>query len=233
MAEPKREQVLSEISLILRTAGYDCEAEDSIFNLSGVKGNQCLIVLCSEDLNLLQKFDMTSYTIMLRGTKILCDKLIFTDNSYFKPKESTLWTKDILLQNIAAAAAARIYDLPYSFERGSPMEHSTSVTPDLLPLGYNLMLPVRISDKDALRVSHQIGSVTLRMIPYWRYHYTSNGDATYKGKTVNFDDEGYGWINAINGLDGEFEKNVMPISSEMPADAKIINAIITKEEVQS
>ncbi len=233
MAEPNREQVLSEISLILQTAGYDCEKEEGVFNLSGVKGNRCLIVLCSEDVALMQKFDMTPYTIMLGGSKIRCDKLIFTDNTYFQPKESTLWNKDLLLKNIAAAAEARIYGLSYTFEAAATMAYSTTVTPDLPPVGYDLMLPVRITDKDAARISHQVGPTTLRMIPYWRYHYISDGSASYKGKTVNFTDDGFGWINAINGLDGEFEEGVTPVPGEMPQDAKIIDSILTKDDVKS
>ena len=233
MAEPNREQVLSEIALILQTAGYDCEKEEGVFNLSAVKGNQCLIVLCSEDVALMQKFDMTPYTIMLGGSKIRCDKLIFTDNTYFQPKESTLWNKSTLLQKISAAAEARIYGLPYTFEAAASMAYSTTVTPDLPPLGYDLMLPVRITDKDAARISRQVGPTTLRMIPYWRYHYISDGSATYKGKTVNFADDGYGWVNAVNGLDGEFSEEAVPAPGEMPVNAKVIDTVIAKDEVKS
>jgi len=232
MAELNREQAVEEISLILQTAGYNCEPEEGVFNLSGVKGNRCLIVMCSNDINEMQRFDMTPYTIMMAGTKIRCDKLIFTDNTYFQPKESTLWTKETLLKNIAAAAEARIYGLPYDFESAPALAYSQMVTPDIPPVGYELLLPVRISAQDAARICHESGPTKLRMIPYWKYHYTSTGDITYKGRIVRFDSEGDGWINAVNSLDGEFSEEAIPTPGEIPADATVVEATVNKSDVR-
>ncbi|MDO5847829.1 MAG: hypothetical protein Q4Q20_06030, partial [Methanocorpusculum sp.] len=75
VAELDYDQAVSEISVILQTAGYDCESEEGVFNLSGVRGNKCIIVLCSDDMNALQRFDMTPYSINLNGSKTRCDKL--------------------------------------------------------------------------------------------------------------------------------------------------------------
>jgi len=232
MAEINHEQAISEISLVLQTAGYNCETEEGPFNLSGVKGNRCLIVMCSDDVNAMQRFDMTPYTIMMGGTKVRCDKLIFTTNTYFQPKESTLWTKETLLKNIAAAAEARIYGLPYTFESAPTLAYSTTITPDIPPAAYDMMLPVRINAQDAARICHQVGPTTLRMIPYWRYHYISTGEATYKNNTVRFDADGFGWINAVNSLDDEFGNEAIPVSGDMPNDAVIVNSVIAKSEVK-
>lgn len=233
MGEPNHEQAVVEITTVLQTAGYDCEPEDGPFNLSGVRGSKCILVMCSDDLHGLQRFDMTPYTIMLGGSKVRCDKLIFTGNSYFQPKESTLWTKELLLQNVMQAAEARIYSMPFDIEATPSFAYPTGVTTDIPPnVGYDLMLPIRITAKDAVRVAHQDGPTILRMIPYWRYTYTSGGDATYKGKSVCFDSEGLGWINAVNGLEGDFDPNAVPEPSTLPPEADIVMPVTQKSDAK-
>ncbi len=232
MGELNHEEAVVEITRVLTTAGYDCEAEEGPFNLSGIRDNKCIIVMCSDDLNLLQRFDMAPYTIMLRGSKVRCDKLIVTANTYFQPKESAFWTKETFLQYIRAAAEARLYGVAFDIASSPSYAYPASVTPDIPRAGYDMMLPVRISAKDAVRVAHQDGPTVLRMIPYWYYHYTSGGEASYKGKSVCFDDEGSGWLNAINGLAGEFGADAVPVPAEIPADADIIHPVTLKEEAE-
>ena len=231
-AEINYDQALSEISLILQTAGYDCENEEGVvFNLSGVRGNKCIIVLCSDDMNVLQRFDMTPYTINLNGSKTRCDKLIFSGNTVFRPKESVLWTKEELLAKISAAAEARIYRLPFDIESVPSFAIPAAAAPSS-GFGYDLMLPVRIDAAAAVRVAHQEGPTILRMIPYWRYTYTSGGEASYKGKVVAFDGEGSGWINAVNGLETEFDAEAVPVAGELDKDADIVSPVIMKQEVK-
>lgn len=231
-AEINYDQALSEISLILQTAGYDCENEEGVvFNLSGVRGNKCIIVLCSDDMNVLQRFDMTPYTINLNGSKTRCDKLIFSGNTVFRPKESVLWTKEELLAKISAAAEARIYRLPFDIESVPSFAIPAAAAPSS-GFDYDLMLPVRIDAAAAVRVAHQEGPTILRMIPYWRYTYTSGGEASYKGKVVAFDGEGSGWINAVNGLETEFDTEAVPVAGELDKDADIVSPVIMKQEVK-
>ena len=226
------DQVISEISIILQTAGYDCENEEGmVFNLSGVRGNKCIIVLCSDDMNVLQRFDMTPYSINLNGSKTRCDKLIFSGNTVFRPKESVLWTKNELLAKISAAAEARIYRLPFDIESVPSFAIPAAAAPSS-GFGYDLMLPVRIDAAAAVRVAHQEGPTILRMIPYWRYTYTSGGEASYKGKVVAFDGEGSGWINAVNGLETEFDAEAVPVAGELDKDADIVSPVIMKQEVK-
>ncbi|HJJ33830.1 MAG TPA: hypothetical protein O0X19_05605 [Methanocorpusculum sp.] len=231
-AEINYDQALSEISIILQTAGYDCENEEGVvFNLSGVRGNKCIIVLCSDDMNVLQRFDMIPYTINLNGSKTRCDKLIFSGNTVFRPKESVLWTKEELLAKISAAAEARIYRLPFDIESVPSFAIPAAAAPSS-GFDYDLMLPVRIDAAAAVRVAHQEGPTILRMIPYWRYTYTSGGEASYKGKVVAFDGEGSGWINAVNGLETEFDTEAVPVAGELDKDADIVSPVIMKQEVK-
>ena len=232
MGELVHAYAVFEIRRILETAGYDVEEEEGAFNLSAVRGRECLLVLCSDDLNLLQRFDMTPYTLMIENTKVRCDKLIFTGNSYFKPKEAEMWSRSVLEGYIAAAAMARIYSEP--FELGQPPAVSSSgytilATP--AAAGGDLLLPIRISDREAVRIAHQEGPTILRMIPYWYYHYTSQGEASYKGKMVSFDSEGAGWINAINGIEGEFGE-AAPENGAIPAEADVLSPVKAKAETE-
>lgn len=230
MGELIHTHAVTEIRRVLETAGYDCEIEEGPFNLSAVRGAKCILVMCSDDINLLQRFDMTPYTINLGGTKVRCDKIIFTGSSYFQPKESDLWSKDKLLKYIGDAAAARIWSLPFDIV-GAPSYAYTNIGVNQPPIGYDLVLPVRISGQEAIRVARQQGTTVLRMIPYWYYHYKSGGEATYKGKSVSFDDEGSGWINAINDLPGQFG-DVVPQEAELPQDAEVMPPVTSLDQAK-
>jgi len=230
MGELIHTHAVTEIRRVLETAGYDCEIEEGPFNLSAVRGAKCTLIMCSDDTNLLQRFDMTPYTINLSGTKVRCDKIIFTGSSYFQPKESDLWTREKLLKYIGDAAAARIWGMPFDIV-GGPSYAYTNVGMQQPPIGYDLVLPVRISGQEATRVARQQGTTILRMIPYWYYHYKSGGEATYKGKSVSFDEEGSGWINAINDLPGQFG-DVVPQEAELPQDAEIMTPIISLDQAK-
>ncbi|HJJ38751.1 MAG TPA: hypothetical protein O0X42_01310 [Methanocorpusculum sp.] len=233
MGEPNYTQAVAEISLILQTAGYDCETvENESFQLSGVKGNRCVIVLCSDDMNALQRFDMTPYSINLNGSKTRCDKIIFSANSVFRPKESVLWNREKLMSLIASAADARIYVLPFDVDV-VPTYAEPKAPEQPAGLGFDLMLPIRYDAKAAVRVAHQDGPTILRMIPYWRYTYTSGGEATYKGKSVAFDGEGFGWINAVNNLPWEFAEEAVPTPGEIDKDAEVVNPVVDKKEVEA
>ncbi len=230
MGELIHTHAVTEIRRVLETAGYDCEVEEGPFNLSAVRGAKCILVMCSDDINLLQRFDMTPYTINLGGTKVRCDKIIFTGSSYFQPKESDLWSKEKLLKYIGDAAAARIWSLPFDIV-GAPSYAYTNIGVNQPPIGYDLVLPVRISGQEAIRVARQQGTTVLRMIPYWYYHYKSGGEATYKGKSVSFDDEGSGWINAINDLPGQFG-DVVPQEAELPQDAEVMPPVTSLDQAK-
>jgi hypothetical protein len=235
MGEFTHTNAVIEIRHVLETAGYDTEEEQGPFDLSAIRGRKCLIVLCSDDLNLLQQFDRTSYTIVLEDTKVRCDKLIFTKNTYFHPKEAKSWSREQLKNYIATAAIARIYSEPFDLheladESDAPATMNAPPSPISDSVGDQL-LPIRITDHDAVRIAHQKGSTMLRMIPYWYYRYTSRGEVSYKGKAVNFDNKGFGWVNAINGLEADFG-DAPPISGSIPEDADIINPVNTKKEAE-
>lgn len=234
MGEANYEQAIAEISLILQTAGYDCETEQNeFFQLSGIKGNRCVIVLCSDDMNTLQRFDMTPYSINLNGSKIRCDKIIFSGDGIFRPKESVLWNREKLMSLIADAADARIFVRPFdvdavpTYAAAEPKIESPPST-----LGFDLILPIKYDAKAAVRVAHQEGPTVLRMIPYWRYTYTSGGEASYKGKRVAFDDEGFGWVNAVNNLPWEFAADAIPMPGEIDKSAEIVAPVVQKKEVE-
>ena len=235
MGELVHANAVIEIRRVLETAGYDTEEEQGPFNLSAVRGRTCLIVLCSDDLNLLQRFDMTPYTIMLEDTKVRCDKLIFTGNAYFRPKEADIWSREQLEHYIAASAMARIYSEPFDLDEPSVATYTPTAAPASTSsfagaIGDQL-LPVRITDRDAVRIAHQDGPTILRMIPYWYYRYTSRGEANYKGKMVSFDDEGSGWVNAINGLETDFG-DAAPVLGSIPSDADVMSPVNTKAETE-
>ena len=92
-------------------------------------------------------------------------------------------------------------------------------------------MPVRSTDRDAVRIANQDGPRILRMIPYWYYRYSRRGEAHYKGKMVSFDDEGSGWVNAINGLETDFG-DAAPVLGSIPTDADVMSPVNTKAETE-
>lgn len=231
MGELILKYAVSEIGRILETAGYDCELEEGPYNISAVKGDKCILVMCCEDKDMLGRFDMTPYTIMLNGVKTRCDKIIFAGNANFQAKESELWTREKFGRYIEESAFARMFNEPFDIV-SAPSYAYPGPTPAPLMPGYDLILPIRISAKDAVRVARQDGPTVLRMIPYWRYRYVSVGEASYKGKSVCFDEEGQGWINAVNGTPGDFDENTIPEPKEIPQDADVVPIMKTKDVVR-
>lgn len=228
MVEVNMRMAVSEIARILETAGYDCELEDGgIFNLSAVKDDKCIIVACCDDKEILQRFDMTPYTIILNKVKTRCDKIVFTTTNFI-PKECELWTKEKLAQYIMNSGIARIFNEPFDIVSVPSFAYPGPVPRSLMP-GYDMMLPINISEADAIRVARQDGPTVLRMIPYWHYTYVSSGEAEYKGKVVNFDDSGDGWVNAVNGLEWSFE-NAVAHAGQIPSCAEVVRAVKTKND---
>lgn len=237
------DQAIAEISLILQTAGYDCETVNEVFQISAIKGNKCVIVLCSDDIDALLRFDMTPYSINLDGSKVPCDKIIFSGNASFRPKNSVFWTLEKLLTIIAAAAKARICVLPFDVDVA--VSSSAAVIADVssayaepkvqkssASVSIDSMLPIRYDAKAAARIARQEGSTILQMIPYWKYTYKSSGTVSYKGKRASFDSEGTNWVNGVNGLEGKFASDAVPISGEVDGNAEIVSPKMQKKEFE-
>ena len=100
-------------------------------------------------------------------------------------------------------------------------------------------LPIKIKDKDALKISGAIAraedvEATLKFIPYWKYDYSLDVQSRYKDLTVPLTGKGSKMINAIN-------KNVEPAPAVKPvenidlpdAQYNVEQTIVTEEEANA
>jgi hypothetical protein len=92
-----------------------------------------------------------------------------------------------------------------------------------------LHFPVKLSEQAAIRTAGIQGAAKLRFIPYYLIHYASSGEQVYKDRRVPFDADGWGAINAINGIKLDLDGTKVE-DSEIPANAEVSDAHITKEE---
>jgi hypothetical protein len=66
-------------------------------------------------------------------------------------------------------------------------------------------------------------------MPYYLFHYKSTGEQVYKDRRIPFDADGWGAINAINGIKIELDGKQV-IEDEIPAGAEVADSHIAKEE---
>jgi len=89
--------------------------------------------------------------------------------------------------------------------------------------------PVKITEQAAMRIGGVQGTAKLRFIPYYLFHYTSNGEQVYKDRRIPFDAEGWGGINAINGIKVELDQKLVE-ENEIPGGAEVSDPHIRKDE---
>ena len=78
MEQEMREKAKNAMRLILEAARFEVEEVDEPLDLSAVRDGVCLLVLCSNDRNLIGQFDKTNYSLMIDDHEMNCKKLLFT-----------------------------------------------------------------------------------------------------------------------------------------------------------
>jgi hypothetical protein len=89
--------------------------------------------------------------------------------------------------------------------------------------------PVKINEQTAIRTGGVQGTAKLRFMPYFLFHYKSTGEQVYKDRRIPFDADGWGAINAINGIKIELDGKQV-VEDEIPAGAEVADPHIAKEE---
>ena len=92
-----------------------------------------------------------------------------------------------------------------------------------------LHLPIKITEQAAIRTAGVQGAAKLRFIPYFLFHYTSSGEQVYKDRRIPFDADGWGAINAINGIKIDLDGKQVE-ETEIPGGADVCDPHIRKDE---
>ncbi len=108
MEHDMREKARNAMRLILEAARFEVEEVDEPLDLSAVRDGECLLVLCSNDPELIGQFDKTNYSLMVDDHELTCKKLLFTLEKDIVTENCTQWGIDEFVQYAGEAVLADI-----------------------------------------------------------------------------------------------------------------------------
>ncbi len=224
-----RERAREEIGRILESAAFDVEPMEPPLDLSAIREDECILVMCSNDSVEIEQFDQTVYRVQAHQKEVTCRKLLFSVNDRIAVKDCVLWGIPALIDFAGKAACARVLGREMVLELVRPRQGTIGVG-ITRPEGSTGIphLPLRISERDAHMLAQSEGTATLRLIPHWQAHYASSGGTTYKDHQISFDQEGSIALNAINGEFVPLDEGTIT-HTELPPGAEVIEAHITRE----
>jgi hypothetical protein len=234
MDQKLRERARVAMRGIIAAAGYEVAEVDPPLDLSAIKGNECLIVMINDDIEEIKEFNSTRYTVKNDDQELACMKLLLSYDESVRADNCQVWGEKEFMRYAGEATLAKVMDreLALSFS-GEPARADLSPRPEpAVTTGSGISvphLPVKINRQAAEKIANTQGTISLRFMPHWYYHYASSGEQVYKEKRIPFDSEGYGAMNAINGTCMELDQ-ASAVDAEVPGEAEIVKPHITKEE---
>lgn len=237
MEHDMREKAKNAMRLILEAARYEVEEVDEPLDLSAVRDGTCLLVLCSNESDLIGQFDKTNYSLMIDDHEMNCKKLLFTLEKNIATDNCIQWGIDEFVRYTGEAVLADILDRELSLDL-TPAKAKKAAISATAPAaakeeessGITLPhLPIKITEQAAIRTAGVQGAAKLRFIPYFLFHYTSSGEQVYKDRRIPFDADGWGAINAINGIKIDLDEKMVE-EKEIPGGADVCDSHIRKDE---
>ncbi|WFN33808.1 hypothetical protein L1S32_08125 [Methanogenium sp. S4BF] len=233
---PRRAQDV--VRWIFKAASYEVDDGDGAIDLSAFRGDECVVILCSEDATEIQEFDRLKYRVTLESGPVLCTKLLISFALPVQVQSCTVWGEKELTETIARAAGSYIRgetaSLPLSPSAGSTAPRGavqTYAEPEPEPGPEIPHLPVAITASRAQAICGVKGTATLRFIPYWSYRAESHGEKIYKSHIISFEREENGVVSAVNGLKGDFTAEITETKA-VPGDADILPPKLTKNDIR-
>jgi len=231
-----REKAKNAMRLILEAARYEVEEVDDPLDLSAVREGTCLLVLCSNDSDLASQFDKTNYSLMIDDHEMNCKKLLFTVDKEIATENCIQWGIDEFVRYTGEAVLADILgrelalDLTATKTKKAALQAAEAASQAAAEPGITIPhFPVKLTEQAAIRAAGIQGTAKLRFMPYYLIHYTSTGEQVYKDRRIPFDAEGWGAINAINGIKIDLDGSKVE-ESAIPGNAEVSDAHIRKEE---
>jgi len=237
MEHDMREKAKNAMRLILEAARYEVEEVDDPLDLSAVRDGTCLLVLCSNESDLIGQFDKTNYSLMIDDHEMNCKKLLFSIDKEITTENCIQWGVDEFVRYTGEAVLADILDrelaldlTPTKAKKAAVSAAASAAAKEEEPSGITLPhLPIKITEQAAIRTAGVQGAAKLRFIPYFLFHYTSSGEQVYKDRRIPFDADGWGAINAINGIKIDLDGKMVE-EKEIPGGAEVCDSHIRKDE---
>jgi len=239
MEHDMREKAKNAMRLILEAARFEVEEVDEPLDLSAVRDGTCLLVLCSNDSDIIGQFDKTNYSLMIDDHEMSCKKLLFSIDKEIVTENCIQWGVDEFVRYTGEAVLADILDRELALDltpsKGKKTPGvTTSSEKDTKqkeePSGITIPhYPIKVTEQAAIRIGGVQGAAKLRFIPYFLFHYSSSGEQVYKDRRIPFDADGWGAINAINGIKIELDGKQVE-ETEIPGGSEVSDPHIRKEE---
>jgi len=239
MEHDMREKAKHAMRLILEAARFEVEEVDDPLDLSAVRDDTCLLVLCSNDSALISQFDKTNYSLMIDDHEMTCEKLLFSIDKDIVTENCIHWGVDEFVRYTGEAVLADILDRELALDlkaskgkkaavaaRSAGQEAIRKEEPSGIIIPH---YPIKITEQAAIRKGGVQGTAKLRFIPYYLFHYTSSGEQIYKDRRIPFDADGWGAINAINGIKIDLDDTLVE-ENEIPGGAEVAEPHIRKDE---
>jgi hypothetical protein len=234
MEQDMREKAKNAMRLILEAARFEVEEVDEPLDLSAVRDGICILVLCSNDRALIGQFDKTNYSLMIDDHEMTCKKLLFTLDKEIATENCIQWGVDEFVRYTGEAVLADIVNRELALDL-TPAKVKKAAVAAAAPAeeessGISLPhFPIKLTEQAAIRTGGVQGTARLRFIPYFLFHYTSSGEQVYKDRRIPFDADGWGAINAINGIKIDLDGKMVE-DKEIPGGAEVCDPHIRKDE---
>jgi hypothetical protein len=239
MEHDMREKAKNAMRLILEAARFEVEEVDDPLDLSAVRDGTCLLVLCSNDSDIIGQFDKTNYSLMIDDHEMSCKKLLFSIDKEIVTENCIQWGVDEFVRYTGEAVLADILDRELALDLtpskgkkapGATVSSDKETKQKEEPSGITIPhYPIKVTEQAAIRIGGVQGAAKLRFIPYFLFHYTSSGEQVYKDRRIPFDADGWGAINAINGIKIELDGKQVE-ETEIPGGSEVSDPHIRKEE---
>lgn len=236
--EPEmREKAKNAMRLILEAARFDVEEVDDPLDFSAVREGVCLLVLCSNEKDMISQFDKTNYSLMIDDHEMNCKKLLFSLDKDTVTENCIQWGVDEFVRYTGEAVLADILNrelaldlTPSKSRRQQGSSSAGSAAASQEPSGISIPhFPIKLTEQAAIRAAGVQGMAKLRFIPYYLFHYTSTGEQVYKDRRIPFDADGWSALNAINGIKIDLDGKQVE-ETGIPGGAEVCNPHIRKEE---
>ena len=229
-----REKAKNAMRLILEAARFEVEEVDDPLDLSAVRDGTCLLVLCSNDNDVISQFDKTNYSLMIDDQEMNCKKLLFTLEKGVATENCIQWGIDEFVRYTGEAVLADIVGRELALDltpaKAKKAAVAAAAQKEEEPSGITLLhFPIKLSEQAAIRAAGIQGAAKLRFIPHFLYHYQSSGEQVYKDRRIPFDADGWGAINAINGIKIDLDGKLVE-EKEIPGSAEVCDPHIRKDE---
>lgn len=233
-----REKARNAMRLILEAARFEVEEVDEPLDLSAVRDGTCLLVLCSNDRDLIAQFDKTNYSLMIDDHEMNCKKLLFSLEKEIVTENCIQWGVDEFVRYTGEAVLADILNRELALDlTPSKSRRATGIAAagqgsaqQAEPSGISIPhFPVKLTEQAAIRAGGIQGTAKLRFMPYYLFHYTSSGEQVYKDRRIPFDADGWSALNGINGIKIDLDGKQVE-ESEIPGGAEVCSPHIRKDE---